>query len=493
MEIPPPSNTNPAATLSPSRPSELLNQLQVGQVLVARVERLLAGGDAELRIGQNLLRVNSPINLATGQPLSLKVEASVEGPLLRIAQQASQVEALARAYRAAIPKQSPLANVVSQLQKIIATPAATIRPSTNAAASVATSTPNIPSPTLPKTIQTAIRELVRSLPEVSTLSKPEGLKTAIKDAGPLLETRLFNSAKTAQPINTQADVKANFLRAARSLLQFQASQTSVSSPTPTGVGAANTAQTSVAGRNGIEIYNALLQAATAKPNTESAKAESQRPLLPTLPLPLPLPVQSQPAPLQTEKILASLPAFLSKFLPGNLGSTEQASTQAKQAQAATNQILHRLTAELLNQIESGLARIQQQQLNLVPSDEPVRTLVNTEFPILNGQQYDNLSLQIESEETKNADGEKQHIWRATIRFELPDLGFVQAIVSIKEHRVFMEFRSEQQTTTVLFRSQIAVLEKKLRDAGLNLGESTFSTGKIAVRDTTVSGLLNTEA
>ena len=123
----------------------------------------------------------------------------------------------------------------------------------------------------------------------------------------------------------------------------------------------------------------------------------------------------------------------------------------------------------------------------------MRTLVNTEFPIFNGQQYANLSLQIESEETKSADGEKQRIWRATINFELPDLGFVQATVSIKEQRVFMEFRSEQQNTTALFRSQIAVLEKKLRDAGLNLGESTFSTGKIAVRDTTVSGLLNTEA
>lgn len=458
--------------LSPSRPAALLAQLSSGQTLHASVERLLPGGEAELRVGSALVRVNTPLNLAPGQPLTLNVEISSQGPLLRANQEARQLETIASAWRSAIPKQKPLAEVFSQLQQLLKQPG---------------------SEQLPKPILSAINRLVAQVPSVATLSKPDGLRQALQQSGPQLEAHLLRASLTQQAPNTGQDLKAGFLRVAQQLLQWQSQQPgATSSTTASSNPAANTAPRAA----GVELYHALLNAASSKPAPPGESIPlTSRPLLPSLPNPA-LPVTTSEG-----RLPGVLQQILERILPSTFPS--QVVLPAHQAVAAAThtsnitagQALLRIAADILNQLEAGLARIQHHQLTAMPSDEPVRTLLNVELPVFNNQQFSNIGIRIDQEDAAQQQLKAKHNWRAVVSFDLPGLGKVQTIISIQQNRISTEFRSENETTTELFREHIELLQERLQAIGLKTGNFNFITGAstIDMSKPASDGLLHTEA
>lgn len=468
MEITPTSEpalkaTNSAASpgnATPVRPAELLSQLQAGQTLLAKVENVLANNQVELRIANQIVKADTPIQLAAGQPLKLLVEDSVNGLILRIAQQASQVETLAKAWRAALPRQQPINNVIKQL---VETLAANKAEANNNSAS--------------NQIRIAIQTLVNTLPSVKTVSQAEGLRQAIQNSGVSLEAQLRQALITGRPPRTDNNLKANFLRLAQAALQLQANSQPGNNTTTT---ESARISSSLGKTNPIDAYTSLLSAATRPSEQTDKSLTTLRPLLP----PLPLAVDATSHTQNPNRLLASLPTLLQRLF-----SLPTANTQALQRGSvattsshgpASQQVFSTLLVELLNQMESGLARIQQHQLNNISSDDAIRHFLNLELPVFNGKTFDNIGVRFEWEKyPQNEDDEsKQHQWRVILNFDFDELGKTQVTIRAGQNEIHTDFKSETQQAQTLFQENKDMLKQGLKEHGLNPGQVTFSTGSI---------------
>jgi len=457
------ANSSTSATTSTNaiRPAELLAQLQPGQSLLAKVETILSNNLVELRIANQIVKADSPIKLAAGQPIKLLVEDSTNGLVLRIAQQASQVETLARAWRAALPKQQPITEVINNLVANLANN------------KVATSDNN----NVANQLRSAIQTLVNNLPTVKNVSQAEGLRQAIQNSGVTLEAQLRNSIITGNAPRTDNNIKANFLRLAQAALQIQANTTSANTSTTTGAIGASAAGSK---SNPIDVYTSLLTAAT-KPGQQTDKLLStSRPLLP----PLPLAPPSGESTTSTNRLTTALPALLQRFfsIPSSTAAAQTQTTTSPvtaQPTPASQQIFSTMLVELLNQMESGLARIQQHQLSNMTSDDAIRHFLNLELPVFNGKTFDNIGIRFEWDKyQQDSDADKQHQWRVVLNFDFDEQGKTQAIIRAGQNEIHTDFKSENKQTQALFEKNKNMLEQGLQKHGLTPGQFTFSTGHI---------------
>ena len=443
------------------RPAELLSQLQAGQTILAKVEKVLANNQVELRIANQIVKADSPIQLAAGQSIKLIVENSSNGVILRITQQASQVETLSRAWREALPKQQPIVDVVKQLVTTLANNK--VETANNAIATQ---------------LRTAIQTLVNSLPSIKNITQADGLRQAIQDSGVTLEAQLRQAIASGTTPRTDNNIKANFLRLAQAALQIQTNTTSNTAPIATNTALGNT---SLNKSTPIDAYTSLLNAAN-KSSQEGDKAlNALRPLLPALPV-TPETANRSQAP---NRLMASLPAVLQRLfsLPALNTSQSPANAAAIAAQQApvSQQVFSTMLVELINQMESGLARIQQHQLtNVSNNDDAMRYFLNLELPVFNGKSFDNIGIRFERE--KHQDGEdnedKKHQWRVVLNFDFDELGKTQATIRAGLNEIHTDFKSESKQAQEIFEKNKNVLQQGLQKHGLTPGQFTFSTGYI---------------
>jgi len=482
MEIHPPPNLSvrsaTGASPTPVNPIELLARLQPGQTLLAKVENILINNDVELRIGNQSIRANSPVPLNAGQSINLVVEESNNGNILRIAQQANQADLIASALRAVLPKQQPVADVVKQLVQTLATIKTEIVNPQNTN-SPAVNTQNA-SPTL-NNLRTAIQTLVNNLPSVKTLSQAGGLQQAIKDSGINLESNLRQSIISGKPPTTSNDIKANFLRIAQTALQLQSKLDAnvVNTALNTNPTSNTAAKTST-----LESYSALLSAAAKQPPTLTTDKSilADRPLLPPLPSITPPSTSSESS--ISQRLLASLPPVLQRLFssPPIVTPLQTSPTQAaQQSQQMSQQLFSTMLVELLNQMESGIARIQQHQLNSLAGDDMIRHILGLELPVFNGKGFDNIGVRIEWENRTDDESSRPYQWRVVLNFDFDDLGKTQAVIRAGKDEIHTDFKSENTLAQTLFQSHKEILEDGLRKHGLTPGNVTFSTGEIDVQ------------
>lgn len=454
------SNAQATASSTPVRPAELLAQLQAGQTLLAKVEKVLSNNQVELRVANQLIKADSPIQLAAGQSIKLLVEDTSKGLILRIAQQANQVETLARALRAALPKQQPIIDVVKQLVNNIASN------------KVDTANNNIANQ-----VRAAIQALVNTLPSTKTVSQADGLRQAIQNSGVTLEAQLRQSIITGTRPRTDSNLKANFLRLAQVALEIQAN--SKQNNTAVTNDAAR-AQTTTGKSNPIDAYTALL-ATAAKPSAEPDKSlSSLRPLLPPLPTATPTPTSGTA---QNTNNLGGLLQRLFSFTPTPINNIQaNMSAVAAQQSPASQQVFSTMLVDLLNQMESGLARIQQHQISNLMNDDAIRHFLNLELPVFNGKTFDNIGIRFEWEKYQNDEDneDKQHQWRVVLNFDFDELGKTQVIIRAGQNEIHTDFKSEHPNTQELFQKNKLLLESNFQKQGLTPGQFTFSTGHIDI-------------
>lgn len=491
MEIPPSLEqavkTNNVANVSSStntvRPAELLAQLRVGQTILAKVENVLANNQVELRIAKQIVKADSPIQLASGQTIKLIVEDSNNGIILRIAQQANQVETIARALRAALPKQQPVVDVVKQLVETVANNKTQV---TNNNAVVQ--------------LRAAIQTLIETFPAVKTITQADGLRQAIRDSGVTLEAQLRQAIITGATPRTDNNIKANFLRFAQAALQMQANSTPNKASLTADVARTNT---NTGKSNPIDTYNSLLATANKLPLDADKSLSTQRPLLP------PLPITTTAAPSNTSdsnRLLASLPTLIQRLFTTPLLDPSQnqplkqttVATSATQQSPISQQVFSTMLVDLINQMESGLARIQQQQLSNVTSDDAIRHFLNLELPVFNGKTFDPIGIRLEWEkyqQDENDDNSTQHQWRVTLNFDFDNLGKTQAIIRASIDEINTDFKSESKQSQKLFEKNKLLLEQGLQKHGLASGQLTFSTGHIEAEENEMynKNLLKTKA
>lgn len=475
MEIQPPpdllvrpaTGTNPA----PVNPAELLARLQPGQTLLAKVENLLANNEVKLRIGNQSIRANSPIPLSVGQSIHLLVEESNNGVILRITQQANKTEIIANALRTVLPKQQPIADVIKLLVQNLATTKDTHITQNNP-----TTTSSSPAA---NSLRTAIQTFVNNLPSVKTLSQADGLRQAVQNSGVNLESHLRQSIISGQPPRTTNDIKANFLRLAQAALQLQSQANS----TVTNTSISNSANTTAGTSNSVETYTALLNAAAKQVPSIDKPTLIERPLLPPLPATTTLVTNTEST--ITQRLISSLPPALQRLLsiPTITGHQHSQVTTPTQQQPVSQQVFSTMIVELLNQMESGLARIQQHQLHSLASDDALRHFLGLELPVFNGKSFDNIGVKIEWQEKTNDESSSPHQWRVILNFDFDELGKTQVEIRAGKSEIHTDFRSENHAAQQLFRENKEVLETGFRDHGLTPGVFTFSTGEIKPQTT----------
>lgn len=179
----------------------MLSAWRAGQILDAVVTRVTNVGTATLNVSNISLDVRSELPLTAGDRLVLEVTQAGSRLALRVLAPSVPKDAVAQALRILAPRQNSLAPVLTELAGL-AQPA-TIAPAVTAAlASV--------SPELRALAKNVIEQLHTSAQSAT----PEGLKQAVKDAGPFFEHRLATASGDTEEQVFDHDLKAGLLRLA---------------------------------------------------------------------------------------------------------------------------------------------------------------------------------------------------------------------------------------------------------------------------------------
>lgn len=148
------------------------------------------------------------------------------------------------------------------------------------------------------------------------------------------------------------------------------------------------------------------------------------------------------------------------------------------AQATLNQSmnLQQALTELLKSVESGLARVQLNQLiSSTPDDDGKRNWM-MELPMRNGENIDLIQLHIEKE--KQQQGEKETVlWAVTISLTPTGLGPVQARISFANNIINTSFWSENGQATDFIRDNLPILKRRYGEVGLTVGTLHAREGK----------------
>ena len=173
---------------------------QIGQILNATVLTPISG-QTTLRIGNIVLSTSTPLAVDLGQSLRLQVLSLGEQPVLRIvtAQQppAAQPDTvMLQALRVALPKQTPLAPLLTSLDQL---------------AHAAHNT----TPALTPQSRELIRQIINNLSTSSAVASAQGVLQALKNSGVLLEGKLARNSDVGE---LAGDFKAGLLRLREALL-----------------------------------------------------------------------------------------------------------------------------------------------------------------------------------------------------------------------------------------------------------------------------------
>jgi hypothetical protein len=244
MHIAPP-RTSPLLTLALTGTAASATQWQSGQVLNATVLEAQRDGTLLLQLETHgkPVQARSPQPLNVGQQVKVMVEIEANRVVLRLLDTATEEPVLQQAWRTALPRQMPLANVLHSIARLVQAQL----PSVPGAATSATTGP-VPGPTPPSSsppiaqplplpdirpADLALRpqsapatppatagvmaaekllplaaQLMNQLPESQRLTTTDGLRQAILNSGVFLEARLARGDTAA----LQEDFRANLLR-----------------------------------------------------------------------------------------------------------------------------------------------------------------------------------------------------------------------------------------------------------------------------------------
>jgi hypothetical protein len=149
---------------------------------------------------------------------------------------------------------------------------------------------------------------------------------------------------------------------------------------------------------------------------------------------------------------------------------------AAQATLNPSMNLQQALTELLRNVESGVARLQLNQLvSSAPEEDGKRNWL-LELPLRNGEHIDLIQLCIEKE--KKQHGKKQAVlWAVTLSLAPKGLGPVQARISFANNIINTSFWSESPQTTTFIQENLQILKQRYREVGLTVGTLNAHEGQ----------------
>lgn len=484
---------NPQRLIQPQTLKALLSLLQsmqlgkVFDVIVTRVEGStvtlqIPGSPAHAPVLQAEMKSPPPL----GTRLTLQLIDDVSRPELKvIATPNSPQDAVSRNLRTSLQQQQALTPLLANLSLL--------------AKSANTAPGSLPT----EVIETA-RQLVQQFAHSVQIKDPAGLKQAMQQSGPYLESALakqslavgmkmagqtpitsMDAASGKNATQPQAKLSSEEIKQARLDLATQTFQIMAKSmqQQPVQDVRANLLRLATIIRTATELGMMQKNAAT-ETNSSTDKTAQQMTRPAATPLPESL-INSKPlAPLETgSSALAAKPAVPTspQVLPQSQTMIRSQTPQPQAAaQASLANILNAKSAmdELLGQVEGALSRILVQQLHTAATDQQNRPVWVLEMPVRTEQGIDLFDMRIQRDTENHADGDPKAPWTVMLAFDLEKLGAIRAQITLYgEDRISTVFWAEQQETSTYFNQHMDRLESRLKQVGLDIARLDCRCGK----------------
>ncbi|MBD3609870.1 MAG: flagellar hook-length control protein FliK [Gammaproteobacteria bacterium] len=405
---------------------------QTGQLLKAFVVNAGQNGSATLEINGQQVRAQ-PQNqahtpLKAGQVLQLEVMRTGEQPVLKVLNPpATQHEIMTRGVKQALPQQQPLQQVISSLQKL--------------ADSVGGDAG--------KQLKSLSTQILNQLPQLQQLRSGTNVKQAVENSGHFLEAKLRqlldNSGQDGKTQLNQ-DMKANILRL---LSALRSNNQSSILPQPKGMPEPQAAKPAA---------SALPQQTSSPSPQRGTEAASQH----RSPPEQPLTQASNRSPAQGAGVYQTV----------QRSGGEQ--TQAQPIMASSRPAL-----EAQQQLESGIARIQFNQLQSIQqTDSQQRPSWLIDIPIKQADgRVDNLQIQIQREREAQKNNPEGSIWSVSLAFELQQLGAIRVgLTLVGTNQIGISLWADQAETVQLFNQHMDNLRDRMQEAGLTVGRAGVQQG-----------------
>ena len=435
-----PQATGGAALITPlltkGDTSAILRAWQIGQIFTADVLTPGQNGVTLLRINGALISTQAALPLTPGQTLQVKVVATGAQPTLQIVMPEPETppatvtaDTLNQSLRATLPKQAPLSPLLANLVWLARADGAAPR--------------GLP----PAAVETA-RQLFGSLSTPRDISTGVGLSASLQRSGLFLEARL-SQADTAA---LATDFKAGLLRLREALLSTDVVSTPGKPPQT------QPASPSVAASSLISAQNAAAIEARATAQTHTAVFSD--------------PATSAPPPLR------GAPPYAQPVTGPTLAESGLRVAPA---------------AELLNQVQGGLARVQLSQLASLPTSDISPPAWVLELPVRHAGESHVIQMRIEADAQPSHQeqaGQERKDWSVTLALDLKGLGPLHIKVSVRAEKVSASFWADQGETVELLNQHLGQLQDQMSKAGLDVASIHCAAGcRPPVRNSQVSAPL----
>lgn len=423
FNIPPIKTTEPIkAELMPGE----IKAWKVGQVLYGRAE---TGGPALsnviLRIGEQRLQAQTPIELKAGESLKLLIKELGDPPLLSIQGKLDKSRLAADQLKNFIVQQTDIEKTLSQLKNLQN------------------------QPQIPRNIQQSIQTLLQQLPDLKQATQAQGLKSLLNNNGIFLESGLLKNNPGIQnnlkarlldiqqqlvdkipllkaainlPANNSLDTMQNLLN------QFQQGQISI--------------------RQLIDYFVSSLPASQA---ANALQALNQA---------------SSPLPDELNRLFTQLVKLLQ---------------QQPDAQAQIKHLAQQLKnipplLELKSAVDNLLNKITTQQLIPLSRDMDNSLLLIFNLLFKDAKEFYPIDLKIEEQPAPGKNNKKD--WLVSIKFEFSSLGLIQAQVHLLDNQVSTFFQAEKKHTASLIQQHLPELDRAFQQAGFQIMQLNIEQHKI---------------
>jgi hypothetical protein len=441
--------------LTPGDASAILRSWQIGQILTAEVLAPAQDGVTLLRINGALMSTQTTLPLTPGQTLQVKVIATGAPPVLQIVipetpQAPTTADTFSQSLRAALPRQTPLSPLLANLVWLAQTENGNVSG-------------------LPPAVLETARQVFSALSTPQDLSTGAGLSASLQRSGLFLEAHL----KRTDTASLETDFKAGLLRLREVLLT-----------------------TDVQGRT--NVAGGRTPGATEATSSMPGRPSQTNPASPSASAPAQMPSQTETAVearAHTQAHTAPLSDSATSAPPPLRGAPLHAQPVTGPTLAEPG-LRAEPTAELLNQVQGGLARVQLSQLASLPNSDSSPPAWTLELPVRHAGESHVIQMRIEADAQSphpEQAGQERKDWSVTLALDLKGLGPLHIKVSLRERPTLVEpfaialpctsegkvsasFWAEQEETVRLLTQHLDQLRNQMSKAGLDVASISCAAG-----------------
>lgn len=394
-----------------------LSQFRPGHLLQGAVQSIDPEQNITLRINNTLFQARTQFPVSIGQQLNLQVLENKEQLALKVLSSAPAPDTVSRTLRTILPQTEKLSVVLTRITELLQSQSTS--PITGTLSAKGTPSISTSHTALPPRIQQLAHELLVRLPDRQQVSNPTGLKQAIQDSGLFLEQKLAREVIAAatqanSPAHVPASISTDLKGGFYKLL--------------------------------INVFS-LLQTTSATVPVETLN--------------------------QTLPKTGLLDKLINTLMPGH---NPRQATATPASQTGQNTSLLRALLELFRQIESGVSRVQLNQISSLPTEDRPQTVLTLEIPVRHGGHMDVIELRIGREQDDSTEEETRQQWSATLLLDLQHLGKIRAHITVIEQIASTRFWADQASTAELINQHLAELHDTMSKAGLKVGQLECSQG-----------------